>query len=725
MKRLIYRYGLLAVLSILVLSLGLSAEEGMYPMSELHRLALKAKGLEMDVVEVYNPDGVSLIDGIINLSGCTASFVSADGLILTNYHCAFRAVQQVTTPENDYFRDGFIAEERSKEVEAKGYTVRIIDSYRDVSKEVLKAIKKGMSYGERTKAIEKKIKKIVVKIEKKNPGKRAEVAEMFKGKTYVLFIYTYLKDVRLVYAPPRAIGEFGGEEDNWMWPRHTGDFAFLRAYVAPDGSSADYSAGNVPYHPQKYLKVAPEGVAEGDFIFILGYPGSTYRHHTSYYLNYEEKVRMPYVVDLYSWAISVLERMSKQGRDVAIKLAPQLKGMWNTMKNYRGKLLGMKRLGLTKLRNDQEIELQKFIDADAGRRSKYGDVLERPAAIYKEQTDLGEYELTLRYLTRLPDILSFAYRVVEAAVERKKPDIERKSAYMERNFSRTKQRIERTLRNYYEAADRILLKEMLQRALNLKGVRRIAAIDERFKKEAGNPEEMIDAFIERAYSRTILKDKETLLGLLQKTPKQLETIDDPFIKLVKELYPAYQELEESKEARKGLLAELSAHLIDVKKAFLGTDFIPDANSSLRLTYGRIKGYFPADAVYYSPLTTIEGIVEKSGTGHSDYKAPSRLLELHRKRDFGQFAHPKLADVPVAMLYDADTTGGNSGSPVFNARGELVGLNFDRAFEATINDYGWSEQYSRSIGVDIRFILWFLQKFSGADHLLKEMEVLKQ
>ena len=699
------------------------AEEGMYPLSELHKLDLKQKGLEIEVLDLYDPNGTSLIDGIINLSGCTASFISKDGLILTNYHCAFGAIQRITTKENDYMKHGFMAEDRSKEVEAKGYTVRTIDFYKDVSKDVLKVVKKKMSYAERAKAIEKKIKKIVVKTEKKYPGKRAEVAEMFKGKTYVLFVYTYLKDIRLVYAPPRSIGEFGGEEDNWVWPRHTGDFTILRAYMSPDGKSADYSPDNVPYHPKKYLPVAKEGVSEGDFVFILGYPGRTYRHRTSHFLAFEEQLRMPFIVDLYGWVIKTLEHMSEKDRETTIKLAPMLKGLWNTMKNYMGKLQGMERLGLTEKRREEERKLQDFIATDKALNAKYGNVLNDIKKVYGEHKADAKYEYLLRYLNRFVSRLNVAYSAYEASIELKKPDTERKRSYMKRNFSRTLKWIERGFRNYYEPADKAVFKELLTRIVNLEGDKRVALFDKMFKKEGGDVAAAIDAYIQDAYAKTVMTDKKIAMGLFKKTTKELKQLDDPFMKLAIALYPLHQDIKAAQDAREGQLDKLSAQLIDVKKQFMGSEFIPDANSTLRLTYGLVEGYYPADAVYNSPLTTMKGIVEKHNTGKPYYQAPEKLLKLYKDKQFGSFKDEKLDDVPVAMLYSADTTGGNSGSPVLNAKGQLVGLNFDRAYEATINDYAWSQDYSRSIGVEIRYILWFLQKYSGADHILKEMGVI--
>ena len=720
MKRLI---GFLVVIFLwLNLSFSLHPEEGMIPLSEIHKLDLKALGFQLESTELYNPNGISLIDGIINLRGCTASFVSPDGLMLTNYHCAFPAIQLVTTKEKDYMRDGFIADNSSQEVRAENYTVRVIESYREVSKEVLIVLKEKMDYAQRTKAIEKKIKEIELEIEKKYPGRRAEVAEMFMGKTYILFVYTYIKDIRLVYAPPRSIGEFGGEIDNWMWPRHTGDFAFMRAYTAPDGSFADYSPDNVPYHPKKYLQLAPGGVKEEDFVFILGYPGTTYRHFPSYFISFEEEMKKPYIVNLCQFMINILEEMSKKDRTVEIKLSSRLDGLWNRMKSYQGQLKGMKNLELAQRRKEQENALQAFIDADPKRREKYGNLLQRLKNFYDEKTRDAGYDLLLENFLKSSTLLNNAYKVYEASIERAKEETERESDYMDRNFDRTQQRMKQDLRNYYEPVDKIFLKGMLLRAIKLKenNYPSLPAVEEIIKSSA-DAEKAIDAFIETAFQSSRLNDESYMMDLLKKTTRELDQVEDPFIRLSRALYPAYKSQKDKEKRQKGQLDQLLSQLIDVKKEFAGKDFIPDANSTLRLTYGHIRRYSPADAVVNTPFTTLAGVVEKH-TGVEPFIAPQKLLDLYQTRDFGEFVHPGLKDVPVAMLYNTDTTGGNSGSPVLNARGQLVGLNFDRVFEATINDYAWDESYSRSIGVDVRYILWFLDKFGGVHHLLDEMKV---
>lgn len=693
------------------------ADEGMFPISEINKLELQEKGLEIPPLDIYNPDGISLIDGIVKVGGCTGSFVSFQGLILTNHHCAYGVTQAASTADHDYIREGFIAQSFQEEIEAKGMTARITDSYRDVSDAVLSVVKEGMGLADRTKAIDKKINEIVADVEKENPGKRAEIAEMFPGKTYVLFIYTYLKDIRLVYVPPRSIGEFGGETDNWMWPRHTGDFSFLRAYVAPDGSSAEYSKENVPYRPRKFLKLNPDGVDEDDFVFILGYPGRTYRHQPSFYLAFEEDFRMPYVADWYQWQIQKMEQMGAGDRAVAIKHLARIKGLSNTMKNYRGKLQGMRRLELVNRVRKQEEKLQSFIQADPERRENYGTTLEEIGRIYDDIRASAERELVMTYLRSSVNMLRFAMTIYEASVERKKPDLDRESAYMDRNFDRTKKSLLLTLQNYHEPTDRMILKELLSRASHLPGSQRIATLD----RLLGRGEDRLEAFIAEAFSKSRLADEGKIEEYFELETKELEALPDPFMRLMTAMYPEYCELRDAGKARKGALDPLLARLLEVKEKFMAQDFIPDANSTLRLTFGRIRGYRPADAVFYRPLTTAEGVVQKS-TGMEPFDTPGELLNLIEERDFGRFAHKGLNSVPVCMLYDMDTTGGNSGSPVLDSHGRMVGINFDRAYEATINDYAWSSDYSRSIAVDIRYVLWVTEKFGKVVHLLNEMGI---
>lgn len=700
------------LLLILLASLGL-AEEGMFPMSELNRLDLRQAGFELSAGSIFNPDSLSLTGAIINIGGCTGSFISPQGLILTNHHCAFSAIQRASSAEHDYLHDGFYAATHATEFPARGFTVRITEDYVDVSRQLLDAVAAAGDFAARAKAKEQKSKELIAAAEKENPGKRVELAEMFPGKSYVLFIYTYLTDVRLVYAPPHGIGNFGGEEDNWVWPRHTGDFSLMRAYVAPDGSPAEYAPENVPYSPRIYLPIAAKGAREGDLAFILGYPGRTYRHTTSHYLEYESGLRMPWIVEWYGHQIETMEEMSKADRAVALKLASPIKGLANTWKNYQGKLLGVERLNLVERKQQEEVRLAEFIAADTARQSRYSTVLPEIAAYYADISSRFESEKLMDALLRSSALLSTAYTLYQSSVEMAKPDLERDSPFMERNLTRTRERLPLSLADFYLPRERLFLGELIEKMQALPAGQQPAAIARLPKGRK------LGKFLDEAFASSRLKEAAWALQLFGKPSAELLKTGDPFIKLAAGLYPDFQIQREARRAGSARLEQLMADYVDIKQAADGHDFIPDANGTLRFTYGHIRGYAPRDAVYYAPFTTLDGIIEKN-RGEEPFDAPRALLDACARSVAGPYINPDLGQVPVNILYDMDTTGGNSGSPVLNGRGELIGLNFDRAFEATINDYAWSSSYSRSIGVDVRYILWVLEQVSRAHTLLQEL-----
>lgn len=691
-------------------------EEGMYPMSELARLDLAARGIELTATELFNPDGISLVDGICRVNTCTGSFVSDRGLIITNHHCAYDAIQKGSSAANDLLTDGFSAATLAAELPAPDYTVRITEDYRDISSEVLAAVKDEMPFLERTKAIDKRRKELEAAAEREHPGLRAEVAEMFAGKTYVLFLYTYLKDVRLVFAPPSSVGNFGGEADNWEWPRHTGDFSFMRAYTAPDGSSATYAAQNVPYRPKRFIQVAPEGVDEGDAVFMLGYPGRTARHKTASFLRYEQDMRLPLTVDHYRWQIGVMEAAGADDRAVAIKHASRSKSLANVEKRSRGQLQGLRRAGIVAQRAGEEAALQAFIESDPTRAAKYGKVLAEIEAVYAEMIAAGPLELELGQLRTACRAAAFGHFAYEAAVERAKADLERESAYMDRNFAQSVQQNKVSMSDWHAATDATMLAGMLQRLARIPAAAEIPAL----ARLLAQPNELTRA-AEELIARTRLGDVRFVDECLAKTPAELAESDDPLLKWVIELYPLFVELRDVNKKREGQLNQLYGSLIDVKQQFLSTNFVPDANATLRFTCGHVRSYSPADAVVRNPITTLRGVIEKT-TGVEPFVTPEAVLAKYAAGDFGRFVHPRLGQVPVAILYDTDSTGGNSGSPVLNAEGGLIGVNFDRCFEATINDFAWNQDYSRSIGVDIRYVLWITGNVYGAAHLLQEMGV---
>ncbi|WP_261342571.1 S46 family peptidase [Roseimaritima multifibrata] len=688
----------------------------MYPMSELRSLDLAARGIELTADQIFKPHANSLVDGVCKVNGCTGSFVSPKGLIITNHHCAYGAIQQASQGKQDYLTDGFQANTQQDEIPAPDYVVRVTEDYRDVSQEVLSAVRQDMTFLERTKAIEKKSKEIEFAAEQAAPQFRAEVAEMFAGESYVLFRYTYLKDIRLVFAPPQSVGNFGGEIDNWMWPRHTGDFSFMRAYVAPDGSSATYHADNVPYEPQRFIQVSAAGVEEEDAVFLLGYPGRTARHKTSAFLLYEQNLRLPTIIDLYNSQMAIMENAGKDNREVEIKHASRMRSLSNVEKRSRGQLQGLVRADIVKNRQDQEAELQKFIESEPANREQFGTLQAEIEAVYDQMTAAAPLEINLNQLRSASRAASFAFFVIDAAHERQKPNLDRETPYLDKNWDQSLQKLKSSVNDYHQATDQAILADILQRLALVDAEQTIPALTPLLASA-----EAIPTVSAQLVEQTKLDDWNFLEECLAMDVQQLNEVKDPLLQLMLQLYPTYLQIRETQKTREGELSELYGRLLLIKRRFMQTNFVPDANATLRFTCGHVRRYSPEDAVIKTPLTTLSGVIAKT-TGVAPFITPAEVIAKQQAGDLGPFRSPELDDVPVAILYDTDTTGGNSGSPILNGRGELVGVNFDRCFEATINDFAWDQSYSRSIGVDIRYVLWLTGIVYGADHLLDEMGI---
>lgn len=699
---------------IVFIAINLHAEEGMYPLSEIKKLNLNELGFNISADELYNTNGVSLITALVNLSGCTGSFISENGLILTNHHCSFSAVSRASTLENNYLENGFSATNFSEEIEAKGITAKIIESYKDVSEEILESIKDIKNDADRRKGIDDKIKEITQRETDTENYITASVAEMLPGKSYVLFLYKTIYDVRIVYAPPLSIGNFGGEEDNWVWPRHTGDFTFLRAYVSPEGKSTKYSEENIPYKPKRWLNINTNGIKENDFAFILGYPGRTFRHQPVEYLKYQNSYLLPLVSELYGWLINQYEDLSSNNDSLKLVYAPIIKGLANTYKNFNGKLLGIKRLNLIEKKTKEENKVMDFIKLNKP-KEEFKDLKNMFEEIYSSKYKYAAGEIVVDRLLKSSNIYNCLDFLLNYKTEIAKPDKERQQAFQEKN-------LDKSLNSFYSSFNKININ--LEKRIFVKALEKFNDFGENYgifnylsykltkKENAKN-------FIDRVLNNSVfLKEGDKFVD---KSVDELLKLDDSLIVVCSAIKDYREAVRTENESFEGANSRLLPLLVDAKMEMENKKFIPDANGTLRLTFGRVIGYSPADATYYKPFTTLSGVIDKSYRGE-DYKIPEKLIELNKIKDQDKFFSKDLNDIPVAFLYNMDTTGGNSGSPVLNSYGELIGLNFDRAFEATINDFAWSSDYSRSIGVDIRYILYITKNLGNAKHLLKELNI---
>lgn len=719
MKKIIFTLIFFALATVLISHKQHKNEEGMFPLSELKNIDIQKAGLKITSQELYNPNGTSIIDAIVRVGGCTGSFLSNEGLIVTNHHCAFSFVQAISDVKNDYIKKGFLANIREQEAPAKGLVCKITASYKDVSADVLTGTQE-LDGVNRIKKIADNIKQITATENLVNKDLQCEISEMFTGKTYVLFRYKLLKDVRLVYVPPVSIGSYGGELDNWVWPRHSGDFAFLRAYVAPDGSAAEYSEKNVPYKPVKFLNINPKGTNENDFVFILGYPGRTYRHQPAGFYEYHEKYLLSYISNLFDWQINYMEQLGKTDYALNIKYSAKIKSLANTTKNFKGKLQGFTRANLSAKKREEEKQLQQFIDADVQLKNKYGAVLPRITSLYN---DLMKVALRNMWLDQIYNVSPLVYASATAAnfssmYAALKTKSEKK-AFIESQRANIKKAFARSVGAYDALLHKPTLVKMLSDASTLNGDNKLQAVTNLLQGKTSQQE--IGKLVDELVAKSKLTNPTQVNSWLDGDIVKLLTLNDPLIKFASELNKEMMRYDTDDQKRDGELNQLMASLVEVKQLWKQQNFIPDANATLRFTYGYVKGYSPNDGVYAKPFTTLKGVIEKSDT--LEYQLLDEIRALYAANDLGSFAHPALGDLPINLLYNLDTTGGNSGSPVMDNKGNLIAINFDRAFTATINDYAWNETYSRSVGVDIRYVLWVLQKVAKANHVINEMSMV--
>lgn len=687
-----------------------------------HAAKLKELGLEVDAGALADPTS-GVLSAVVSLGGCSASFVSAEGLIATNHHCATGALQHNSTPAQNLLVEGWLAktraEEKSNGPQARVYVTRAVT---DVTTKVMDGVAKLGDDRQRYKTIEKREKEIVAACEKGRAGLRCNVASFYEGAQYFLVEQLEIRDVRLVWSPPAGIGNYGGEIDNWRWPRHTGDVSLFRAYVGKDGQPADYSTENVPYKPPHHLRIAKAPLRENDLVLVAGYPGRTSSLKTRAEVAEAIAWGYPRRQKLFEDYLGRLAEATKDDKEAQIRSTSYVRRFGNYLTNTKGQLEGLVKGGLAQDKERMEKELRAFIETDKARKAKYGTVLDEIGKEIEKNAAHREADAELREELGFPKLMWAAGLVVRMAEQRGKPDAERDPDYQQRNWARHEQALDALATSYHRKVDEALLGLALERATRVPEKERSAAIA---KIVPGNDMsgDAIKKAVARLYEGTTLGDAKARLELFRKaTTADLRKSKDPLVALALELRPLVREAEERQERLAGRMSVLKPRYIEAMRAYRKDPFAPDANSTLRITYGTVRGYKPtADAAQYRPFTTLSEVVAKH-KGAPPFDVPERLRAAASAKRTGPYVDETLGDVPVDFLADLHITGGNSGSATLNAKGELVGLVFDGNYEAMASDWVFVPSLTRSIHVDVRYVLWLLDAVDHGDHLLKEMGV---
>lgn len=697
------------------------ADEGMWlPMmiKRLNQRDLQKMGLQLTPEEIYSVNNSSLKDAIVSLGGfCTGEIISDQGLMLTNHHCAYDAIRDHSSVENDYLTDGFWAMSKEEEKPNQGLTASFLVRMEDVTERVLAALNDEMSEAERRKAAGA-VAREIEKEASADTHYKASVKDFYRGNEYYLFIYEVYQDVRLVGAPPESIGKYGGDTDNWMWPRHTGDFALFRVYAGPDGKPAPYSEENVPMTPRHHLPVSLDGVEQGDFSMVMGFPGSTDRYLTSFGIQQALELKNPTVVDIRDLKLSLMKEDMDADKAIRIMYASKYAQTANYWKYFIGQSRGLKRLNVYEQKKQLENDFTRWVNADKSRKDKYGQALTLIEEGYKGTSPYivgNTYALEAGVLSA--DAILFAFRFNRLYDAYSKAEDENvangmkqqmiglgESHFAEYSYKTDKKLFSRMLAKYFKDVD----------AAQHPGF--FSDVAKKFKGD-------FDKYGEKAYSTSIFTDKDRFMKFLEK-PNQKQLDKDLIAIASGDLMGMYFGAEaKTAEASEKKAKGYRLFIAGLREMQTDKDFYPDANSTLRVSFGNVGDYQAADAVHYDFITTIEGVMEKEDPSNPEFIVPEKLKELFQKKDYGRYADSE-GRLVVNFISNNDITGGNSGSPVINGRGELIGTAFDGNWEAMSGDIAFEPELQRTISVDVRYTLFIIDKFAGAGHLIDEMTLVK-
>jgi hypothetical protein len=709
------------ILISLFLALHAAADDGMWMPQQIPALGpeLKKLGLQLDPNQFADLTGFPM-GAIVSIGGCSASFVSPEGLLVTNHHCVAGALQYNATPEKDILRDGFLARTKAEEIQATPEArVWVTTNIEDVTRQIIGSFPKKTSDRDRAQIIRRRRREMINECEK--PGSLScQVASFFEGAQYLKITRLEIRDVRLVYAPALGVGNFGDEIDNWMWPRHTGDFGFYRAYVGKDGSPADFSADNVPYQPRHLFKISTRDLDEGDLVMIAGFPGTTHRHETALEVENARAFELPTDVRYRTMLSNLLRERGKNDRSIELKNAARIASHDNYLKKHTGTLEAYERGAFVEAKKKQEAAIREALDPKlAASYDKAGAELRK---ILTDQFRTRERDTLFTWLYTASPMLTQANRLYRLSVEKAKDDLDRDEDFTERNRKRLMQTITRARRSFEPGSDRAGLRIFLLEATKLPEGQRIVPVDAALAGTGKTtPEEQVEALLDRIYASTKIGDAEVEKAMAEEDTAHLLARRDSLIDFAASLRPFAEELSAADTARSGAMSRLRPVMLDALRVARGGRLYPDANSTLRIGFGVVKGYGPKNAVFYGSQTDVRGILEKD-TGEEPFNSPKKLLDRAQAKEFGPYGDPDLGSLPVAFVSTNVVTNGSSGSASLNAWGEVCGLAFDSNWEGVGSDYMVEEDITRTISVDSRYMLWVMDAVDGAHNLLEEMGI---
>jgi hypothetical protein len=677
---------------------------------------MQKMGFKLTAEDIYDVNHASLKDAVVLFgSGCTGEVISNDGLLITNHHCGFGQIQKHSTLDHDYLSDGFWAKNRKEELVNPGLSVQFLVKMEDVTEAAMKSITKEMN----DESVKKQLTSNIEAIKKAYSGKSGylvDVKPLFYGNQYFAYVYEVFKDVRLVGAPPVSIGKFGGDTDNWVWPRHTGDFSLFRIYAGKDNKPASYSPDNVPYHPKKFLPINLKGIHEGDFTMVFGFPGTTQEYLPAQAVQLLIEKSNPNKVDARTIKLSIMEQQMAKDPRVRIQYASKYAGVSNAWKKWQGETKGLQRLYAVELKQKEELEFAKWVSQNSEREAKYGQILDNFKKFYAELSEIQvAYDLYNESILRGSDVFGLVSKF----------DLMGQAIQDTAKFNKQKKALAEFLPGYLKdydgATDKLILPALLRIYME--------RVDAKYLPGSLNSQKsdlLKTEFVQSLYRKSIFSDstavKTLLSGFDRKSLKKMQK--DKLYRLYtniagfynQQIDPKYQNISQN------ILKTQKNYMAAIQEMKQGQRLMADANLTLRVTYGKVEGFEPMDGVYFQYYTTLKGMIEKQDPNVADYVVPAKLKELYKSKDYGVYANAA-GELPIAFCASNHTTGGNSGSPVINANGELIGVNFDRCWEGTMSDVLFDPDRCRNIALDIRYALFVIDKFAGAGYLLKEMKMV--